>query len=321
MEVITLIIASALTPPEIIQQKLKKQFPDLNFYFFKHINDNVEILKQAEVLITYGEDLTEERINVAKQLKWIMVMSAGLEKMPFKAINDRRILVTNARGIHKIPMAEYTIAMILQYEKKIKLMLENEILHKWDRSFLLGELHKKTILILGAGAIGQEIARLAKAFNMTTIGVNRSGKMGQHLDQLYQINDLVTVLPNADYVVSVLPSTPETQESLTADHFKHMKKSAVFINLGRGDVVKDQILLEALEQKEIAHAVLDVFEPEPLTENHPFWKMDTITVTPHLSSKTEEYLPRAFEIFEENLHKYIYGDKEYINVIDPKRGY
>ncbi|RFU69383.1 D-2-hydroxyacid dehydrogenase [Bacillus sp. V59.32b] len=314
-------ILSTLIPPEHLQTDMNKKFPSHKFHYQKGIATEDPKLKEAEIIITYGEDLTDEHIKKAENLKWIMVMSAGLEKMPFEAIDEKNILVTNARGIHKIPMAEYTIAMLLQYEKQLKLLLENEAQEKWDRRIKVGELNNKTILIIGTGAIGSEVARLGKAFQMKTLGVNRSGKSVEYIDSIHSQNELSEVLPQADYIVSVLPSTGETQNLLMMEHFKVMKDSAVFMNIGRGDLYKEEILQEALHNHEIAHAVLDVFGQEPLPEGHPFWGLDNVTVTPHISSITKNYLPRSFEIFERNFEEYIKGGNEYLNVIDPKRGY
>lgn len=320
-EAIRVIVLTTLIPPETIQTKLNETYKEITFYYQDGLDPEDTLLKKADILVTYGEDLSEKHIEKAQSLKWIMVVSAGLEKMPLQAIAARDILVTNAKGIHKIPMAEYTLGMILQHEKKIKYIMNNQQNRKWDRELEMGELHSKTILIVGTGAIGGEIARLSKAFGMRTIGVNRSGTKVNYLDQLYKLDQLNEALVLADYVVSVLPSTPETKELFTKTQFQEMKKTSVFINIGRGDLVDDEVLVEALRNEDLAHAILDVFEPEPLKQSHPFWEMENVTITPHLSSRTTEYLPRAFGIFTENLTNYLEGSKELKNIVDPLKGY
>ncbi|MFJ5622648.1 D-2-hydroxyacid dehydrogenase [Peribacillus loiseleuriae] len=314
-----MLVLSTIVPPKSIQTDMAVKFPNIDFCYQEDLEAGK--LSEAEVLITYGEDLENQYIRKASRLKWIMVMSAGLEKMPFDAIIERDILVTNARGIHKIPMAEYTFAMILLYEKKGRLLLENERNEKWDRDVKVGELNGKTMLILGTGAIGGEIARMAKAFNMKTVGVNRSGNSTEYIDRIIQENALIPALSQADYLISILPSTHETKGFLQEEHFKAMKNSAVFVNIGRGDIVDENILLSALAKQEIAHAILDVFNPEPLAKGHPFWKMDNVTVTSHLSSRSYEYLPRAFQIFEQNLSSYLEGKSSLVNIVDPEKGY
>lgn len=314
-------IVSSLLPEQALQEAIQEKFPEIQFHFFKGMKNAFESFQEAEVFITYGEDLTEELIHSARNLKWIMVMSAGLEKMPLAACEEKGILVTNARGVHKIPMAEFTLGSMLQYVKQSKLISAREAEENWDRRIPMAELCGKTILILGVGAIGGEIARLAKAFRMNTIGVNRSGTPVDYVDELYRMKEVPNLIEKADFVVSVLPSTNETAHFLTYEHFKAMKNTAVFINIGRGDLVKNETLLKALENNEIAHAYLDVFEQEPLPEGHPFWKMENVTVTPHLSSITKNYLPRAFEIFEQNLHTYNKKGGKFLNRIDLSRGY
>ncbi|WP_419883212.1 D-2-hydroxyacid dehydrogenase [Peribacillus sp. B-H-3] len=316
-----MLVLSTITPDETIIMEMEQKFPALEFVYETKLLVNDDHLKRAEILITYGEDLTEKHIEAAKQLKWIMVMSAGLEKMPLQEINQKNIMVTNARGIHSIPMAEYTIGMLLQYEKKNKLLLEQEEKALWERRIITGELSGKTILIMGTGAIGGEIARLAKAFNMKTLGINRGGKQAAYIDELYKNSDLLNVIARADYITAILPSTPETKGMLGKEHFRKMKKTAVFINIGRGDLVEDSVLLVAMKNKEIAHSILDVFNTEPLPKDHDFWRMDNVTVTPHLSSKSDRYLPRSFDIFEKNLQEYMGEGKKYINLIDSKKGY
>lgn len=312
-------IYSSILPAETLQEDVKKEFPQVSFEFHKGIKE--ELFLNAEIFLTYGEDLTEELIYKADKLKWIMVMSAGLDRMPFEACKKRGILVTNVRGIHKIPMAEFTIGMMLQHVKQMRSLWTNEQTKAWERKLPMGELYGKTLLILGIGAIGGEVARLAKAFNMKTIGVNRSGRESKWADEIYTMDNYREAMPEADFIVSVMPSTNETKHFLNASDFEIMKDTAVFINIGRGDLVKDEVLTAALQEKKIAHAYLDVFYEEPMKESHPFWTMDNVTVTPHISSLTKNYLPRSFEIFKHNLHTYIKNGSDYLNVIDMDRGY
>jgi phosphoglycerate dehydrogenase-like enzyme len=304
-----------------IQKKLRDSYPDLSFGFCESMKDARKNLSEADILITYGEDLTEELIDEAKKLRWIMIIAAGIENMPMDAIKKRKITVTNARGIHKTPMAEYTIAMMLQTTKKMKQWYDNERAHHWGRQLKIGELRDKTVVIAGTGAIGSEIARLAKAFRMKTVGVNRNGGPAEHIDKLYTRENLNDCLRLADFVVSVLPSTDATDGFFAREQFQAMKDDAVFINIGRGNSVRENDLIEALQKGELAHAVLDVFEKEPLDESHPFWHMEQATVTPHFSGITRQYQHRAFELFEENLSVFLSGGDDYVNLIDYERGY
>lgn len=302
-------------------ERLQADYSDLSFRFCNNMKEAKDHLSEAEVLVTYGSDLTPELIAKAANLKWIMVMSAGMDKMPFKEIKEKNIVVTNVRGIHKIPMAEYAIGMLLQVYKRAKIIIRNEQETSWDPSVKMQEITGKTLLVLGTGAIGQEVARLAKAFNMKTIGVSRSGRSVEYFDENHSTADLKELLPQTDIIVSVLPSTEETKGLFTYDYFRLLPAHAVFLNMGRGDLVKGEDMLKAVREEEISHIVLDVFEEEPLPEGHPLWKEENVTITPHLSGLSKHYTPRALEIFKENLDKYLGGSTDFVNKIDLTRGY
>ncbi|RDU35880.1 D-2-hydroxyacid dehydrogenase [Neobacillus piezotolerans] len=313
-------ILFTFVPPETVQEGIRQEYSDFAIHFSR-IGSAADFLPEAEIIVTYGEDLNEDYIEKARKLKWIMIMSAGMEKMPFEACARRGILVTNARGIHKIPMAEFTIGTMLQHVKQFPAIRRNEEREEWDRKVKVGELAGKHLLVLGIGAIGGETARLAKAFRMKVTGINRSGREHKDADQTDTFQNIEAYLPDADFIVSVLPSTDETYHLLNEEHFRLMKETAVFINIGRGNLVEEEILLKVMKERIIAHAYLDVFQTEPLPKGHPFWKMDNVTVTPHISSITENYLPRSLEIFRHNFEAYRNNHGSYINVIDLSRGY
>lgn len=303
------------------QKALLANYPKQSFIFTESMQEAEPYLGQASIFVTYGEDLKADHLAKATNLKWIMVLSAGVERLPFKQIADRKILVTNSRGIHKIQMAEYTISMLLQVYRQEKHFIESEKQIKWDKSVRPNEISGQTLLVLGTGAIGQEIARISKAFHIKTVGISRSGRAVEYFDEVHTMDNLNNQLLEADFLVSVLPSTEETRYLLKADHFKRMKDSAVFVNIGRGDLVDSNVLLNAVQEKEIAHAVLDVFEQEPLPADSPFWKEPNITVTPHISGSSPNYMSRALAIFQDNLDKFQNGETDFQNTVDPIRGY
>ena len=309
--------------PNELKRELEDQFPNVTFLHDRKMKEvGKEELTAADVFLTYGEDMTSDHIQHAKNLKWIMVASAGIEKMPFEELVKRNILVTNARGVHKTPMAEYCLSMMLQVSRQAERLTQNQKNHNWDRRVEMQELYGKTLLVIGAGAIGSEISRISNAFGMSTIGLNQDGREVEGFDNTYPISQLDHLLSGADFVISVLPSTEKTRELLTYKHFNKMKNTATFINIGRGDVLIEKDLIKALNEGEIHHAVLDVFIKEPLEHEHPFWSMENVTVTPHLSGITKEYLPRAFEIFKRNLSLFLNGTHDQMrNIINLNRRY
>lgn len=306
-------------PREDLRKPLIKEFPQAEFIFEQGITEKV--LREAQILVTYGEDLDEGKIAIAEKLEWIFVASAGIEKMPAQAIADRGIYVSNVRGIHKKPMAESVLAHILSLKRGLPGIYAQQARGEWNKRIRLTELNGSTALILGPGAIGQEIGRILQAFEVHTIGVNSTGEMASYMNETFAMQDLLEHLSKADIVISMLPSTEKTQGLLTREHFEVMKDSAIFMNFGRGDLVEEAILTEVLEQKLIAHAVLDVYMEEPLPTHSPLWKMDNVTISPHLSSHSSRYVERSLDIFKPSLQKWMAGERELENEIDILKGY
>lgn len=314
-------VVSSARIQDALQKELVIQFPQVFFSFFKNMKEVGSAIEKAEVLITYGEDLTPALIEQARALKWIMVISAGLDQMPFTAIKSRNILVTNCKGIHAKPMAEYTIGMMLQVARESKRLAENQEKHVWDRTVPMMELNGKTVGILGIGAIGKEIARLAKAFQMKTLGMNTSGTEAEYVDQIFTPDKVTELLQHSDFIVNVLPATKETESFINDERINSFKKGSIFINIGRGSTVDERALISGLANNHVAHAVLDVFQHEPLPAESVFWEMDKVTVTPHLSGISSLYQPRAIEIVVENMKRYLEGNVELYNRINLDKGY
>lgn len=306
-------------PREDLRKPLIEEFPQAEFIFEQGITE--EVLREAQILVTYGEDLDEGKIAIAEKLEWIFVASAGIEKMPAQAIADRGIYVSNVRGIHRKPMAESVLAHILSLKRGLPSIYAQQARGEWNKRIRLTELNGRTALILGPGAIGQEIGRILQAFEVHTIGVNSTGEMASYMNETFAMQDLLEHLSKADIVISMLPSTEKTQGLLTREHFEVMKDSAIFMNFGRGDLVEEAILTEVLEQKLIAHAVLDVYMEEPLPTHSPLWKMDNVTISPHLSSHSSRYVERSLDIFKPSLQKWMEGERELENEIDILKGY
>ncbi|MFD2925185.1 D-2-hydroxyacid dehydrogenase [Halobacillus naozhouensis] len=315
------VVSAIKRVPEDIKARLKNNFEQVEFFFCHGMKEAKALIAEADVLITYGEDVTPEMIGEAVNLKWIMVLSAGMDQMPFEEIEKRNIVVTNVRGIHRKQMAEYAISMLLQVYRQAKTMIESEHNHEWNRRISIREINGQTMVLLGTGAIAQETARIAKAFRIKTIGVSKSGKAKDYFDETLPVDRIEEALPKADLVVAVLPSTRETSYLLKEEHFQLMPDHAVFLNMGRGDLVASHVILKAVRNHQIGHAVLDVFEEEPLPEDHTFWGEKNITVTPHFSGKSPQYIPRGFDLFEQNLQSFLNRDGEMKNLIDPKRRY
>lgn len=304
------------------QDRLNKVFPQHQFIYTENPEEGMSALPEADVLVAFGNGVSEETIDRAPRLKWIHVMSAGVDRLPFEKLTARNLLVTNVKGIHAIPMAEYTFAVLLQIVRRLHELAVAEREKRWDNKLRVTELWGQTLGIIGVGAIGKELARRAHIFGMRTLGVNTDGRAVEEVDEVFSLHELKAVLSASDFVVLTVPLTPKTRHLIDRDALEAMKDTAYLINIARGAIVDEQALLQALEQKRIAGAVLDVFKEEPLPGSHPFWTMDHVTVTPHISGLSPLYMTRAVDLFIENLKHYTSGRIAAMrNVVDLSRQY
>ncbi|GAA0325966.1 D-2-hydroxyacid dehydrogenase [Bacillus carboniphilus] len=272
------------------------------------INNNQIDLKDVQVWITYGHDITPEVLEQMPNLQWIQIFQAGVEHIPFGELENRNIQLTNMKGIQTIPMAEYALSMMLYLMGNISQYLENQKKSKWDHGALFHEINGKHVSIFGAGTIGTEIAKLCKNMKMLVSGVNTSGIHKEPFDQMYRLEDREEILGQSDFVVMLLPETTETTHCISRREFEVMKESSFLINMGRGPLVHEEALIEALKDKAIAGAVLDVCNEEPLPPNHPFWSTENLIITPHVAAKSPRYLDRCIETFEKNFKSYLNND-------------
>jgi D-2-hydroxyacid dehydrogenase (NADP+) len=264
---------------------------------------SIDMHKDTDIVIT--SQVAKLDILKLKNLRWIHLTSAGADTLP-EQIKNSEILVTNSSGVHPIPIAEHVFGFMLMLTRKMYYAYKVQLTQKeWIRNGELSpidELAGKTLGIVGLGRIGQRIAHLAKAFDMKVLAVVRnSNRKEKNVDELVESNKLNEVLKKSDFVVSALPGTIETRHLFNLKTFKHMKKSAYFINIGRGFVVNETDLVKALQMGYIKGAGLDVFETEPLAKSSPLWNMENVLITPHYSGWTPYYIDRVVNIFCENL--------------------
>jgi phosphoglycerate dehydrogenase-like enzyme len=271
-------------------------------------------------------DLPFALLSRMPNLRWVQLWSAGADLLQqFPELKDRPFRLTTASGIHGPQLAEHTFALILAWNRALPAALAAQKRHEWlamtDQPAAI--LPGKTMLILGYGAIGKHIARTARVFGMQVIAVRRSPPLrgraanGVRLEAPDKLRDL---LPLADYVVNILPATPETRHYAGKAEFDRMKDSAVYVNVGRGATTDEAALIEALRAKRIAAALLDVTAQEPLPADSPLWDMDNVILTSHYAGRRPDYSRLALETALENLRRYVRG-KPLKNLVDKNRGY
>jgi phosphoglycerate dehydrogenase-like enzyme len=259
-----------------------------------------------------------------KHLKWVHSLSAGVEGALIPELIDSTVPLTNARGVFAPSLAEFVILAMLYFYKRVRRLVESQRAHKWD-NFLVDWLRGKTMGIVGYGEIGRECARLAKALGVRIHAIRRNPERSQNdpiADRLFSPTELHQMLAEVDVVLAAAPLTPETKHMLGKAAFAVMKPSAIVINVGRGPVIDEAALAEALQKEQIAGAALDVFEVEPLSKDSPLWDMENVLISPHCTDRTTnpDWLDLSAQCFVDNFHRYMKGEP-LKNVVDKKAGY
>lgn len=279
-------------------------------------------LGKAEVLLS-SPLIHPDLPALAPRLRWLQLTSAGAEQPLISQLIQRGVTVTTASGIHAVPIGEFVIGLMLAFAKGLPRALRKQMERAW-LPYLPDELQGKTVGILGAGAIGGQVARYAKVLGMRVIATRRSGqgrkaRLGA-VDELLPSSQLPRLLSESDYLVIAVPLTKETHHMIGEKELRAMKPSAILINVSRGAVVDEEALVRALKEGWIAGAGLDVFEQEPLPSHSELWGMDNVTITPHVAGSFPQYMERAVDLFCDNLRRYLAGEP-LLNVVDLRRGY
>lgn len=276
--------------------------------------------EEAEILVAFGKPLRADELENYPNLRWIQMMSAGVDNLPLTELAKRDIILTNARGAHQIQMTEHIMWSLLTLFRQAHIYIRQQEKKVWDSGVKLDEMYGKTVCIVGAGRIGEAVAEKCRDFGMTAVGISKSGTNHPAYDRVGNLSELDAFLAMSDAVVVLLPLTPETERFFNAQRFAAMKHGSYFINVARGPVVDEEALAEALTGGQVGAAALDVFVKEPLSEDSPFWLMPNVVLTPHIGGRSPHYSRRTFEIFLKNLRAYPERE-QMINVIDLARGY
>ena len=235
-------------------------------------------------------------------LRYIQLTSAGFDRVPMEEIRARGIAVHNARGVYSVPMAEHAVWGVLSLYHQAPFFFRNQAESRWEKHRGLRELAGKTVCILGAGSVGTECAKRFRAFACRVVGVNRTVRENPVFDAMLPMDALTDALAQADVVVLTLPLTDATRGLMNAERLAHMKPGAVLVNIARGAIVEEQALIETL-QSHLGGAVLDVFDPEPLSPESPLWRMENVIVTPHNSFVSDGNAARLRELIFNNLRE------------------
>lgn len=295
-----------------------KTIENTHFYFVDSIEElTKEELDSIEVLVGAPK---KELIDKLPSLKLVQLFSAGANQ--FSWLNDS-ITLANAYGAYGKAISEHMLASTLMFQKNFPAYFKTQKEREWVRQDPVFVMSDATVLSVGAGAIGGEYLRLCKLLGAKTIGVRRSlHDKADYVDELYTMDSLDALLPQADVIALSLPETSETIHLFNKDKFHLMKKSAILINVGRGSALVESDLIQVLKEGYFQGVSLDVTEIEPLPKNNPLWNFPNVQITPHISGGyfSSANYSNVIAVVKDNIIRYVHGDKP-VHIVDKKLGY
>lgn len=318
LPVITVLMADAEdTPPglEAVRQKAEVRLawdePSLS-----------EALPGADILLVtdFRTDALKAAWSSADRLKWIHATSAGVDALMIPEVIESEILVTNARGIFDRSIADYVLTTILMFIKDFPRSMRLQHQHRWQHRDT-ERVENRRVMVVGAGSIGRQIARLCRAVGLEVDGVARSERPDdEDFRHVWSSGQMPDQLAQADFVVIAAPLTPETEGLFDEAMLARMKPQARLINIGRGPIVRTEALVKALREGHLAGAALDVFEQEPLPEDHPLWDLENTILTAHMAGDFIGWRRALIDQFLENYERW-QKDKSLFNLVDKDKGY
>jgi D-2-hydroxyacid dehydrogenase (NADP+) len=291
---------------EIYRDRLAAEFPELQFVLARGPADLPPELSDIDVLISFGIELTDDFYRRATRLKWIQCLATGVDQVLRWPSLRRDTLLTSGRGVHGAPMRETVVYLMMGVSRGVANLIADQRAHVWDRRFY-NLLMGKTAVIAGVGVVGVAIGQLLKAFGMRVVGLSRTPRAIEGFDEMLPTDSLREAARRADFLINVLPANADNALLFDRATFGAMKPSAYYISAGRGQTVDEAALIDALRERRIAGAGLDVFQTEPLPVDSPFWDLPNVLITPHLGGYTSEYEDLIMPLIVGNMRLFLTG--------------
>jgi phosphoglycerate dehydrogenase-like enzyme len=318
---------SLWNPPEEMVKRIRGRWPAMRVVHLPNYELLAQELPDADIFV--GFSIRPEQFARARKLKWIHATAAAVAQLMYPELRASGVVVTNASGIHSIPMGEHVVGLLIALARQFPDCVRYQEKSHWCQRELWErpeesrprELRGQTALFIGFGAVGREAGRMAGLLGIRIWAVTRSGNADQEIaERTFPASALHDALPQADFVILAAPETPETRKMMGEHEFALMKRSAHFVNVARGALVDEQALIRALEQRTIAGAALDVTAEEPLPPESPLWKLGNVFITPHSSAISDRLWERQTNLLMENLERWFSG-RELLNRVDLVCGY
>ena len=312
-------------PQPVMAESIRRRWPEMRVLHLPNYDALPTELPDTDIFVGYS--LRAPQLQAAKKLKWLHSTATGVAQLMYPELRDSEIRVTNPSGIFSAPIAEHTIGLMVALARNFPDSVRHQDTRHWgqqdlwDKPQRLTELNGQILLIVGYGAIGRELGRRARAFDMRVWGVTRSGRGdATHAERIVPASELDHVLPEADYVVLAAPETSETKHLMDAARIAKMKRGARLINVARGSLLEEIALVRALESGALAGAALDVTGTEPLPAESALWNAPNLLLTPHTSGVSDRLWVRQTALLMDLLERWFDG-RELFNQVDFARGY
>jgi phosphoglycerate dehydrogenase-like enzyme len=297
------------------RDKLAPRFPGIDFQAFEHAADAKAAAGEAEVILAIDHHLPKDVIDAAPKLRWVQALTTGTDKLTSPGMLPPHVLLTSTRGIHGPQMSELTFLMMIALNRDFRKMQRNQAEAKWEQ-WNQPILHGKTAVIVGLGHLAEHLAERCKLFGMTTIGISGGRADAPHFDEVHGRDKLVQAAARADFLVLLVPYSPETRHLISREVLAAMKPTAFLVNVARGAVLDEEALIELLEAGKIAGAGLDIFSRQPLSPDSPLWRMPNVIITPNIGGRSDVFVEQTLTIIEPNLRAYVDGRlKDMCNVV------
>jgi phosphoglycerate dehydrogenase-like enzyme len=285
---------------------LAPRFPDVKFHAVHHAKDAGNVVPEVEVIIALGHHIPPSTIAAAKKLKWIQALTTGTDALTAPGVLPPHVLLTSTRGVHGPQMSELAFLNMIALQRDFRKMQRNQAEAKWEQ-WNQPILEGKTIVIVGLGILAEHLAERCKLFGMTTIGVSGGRSNAPHFDEVHARRALAKVAARADFLMLLVPYSPETHRLIDHEVMAAMKPTAFLVNLARGGVLDEEALIQHLEAGKIAGAALDVFSEQPLPPDSPLWKMPNVIITPNLGGRSDQFVRQTMSVVVPNLQAYTEG--------------
>jgi phosphoglycerate dehydrogenase-like enzyme len=300
-------------PPPRLLARLKAAVGDAELVVGSAAEQFAAAAPRATVILAWGadRDLLSRMLVSCPQLRWLHIMSAGINHLLSSELNETPASVTNARGVFSPSLGEWVLGAILYFAKDFRRLIRNQRQHLWD-PFDCTLVSGQTVGIVGYGDIGRAVACRVRAMGMRVLGLTRRGSepgiTDEFAEQVFGSADIISMIRQCDYVVIAAPLTPETRGLVGAAELAAMKPDAVLINIGRGPIVDEDALIRVLTEGRIKGAALDVFHREPLPADDPLYSLENVLLSPHCADHTPDWLDNAIEFFLQNLERHRAGE-------------